>query len=119
MSTMTVSMTLDVSDPDRLSSFWSEALGYQQVAALDNWRILAPADGTGGPKLILQGVPEARSGKNRMHLDMWVDDIEKETERLEGIGATRRQDEPLNEHGIRWFQLADPEGNEFCVAHID
>jgi predicted enzyme related to lactoylglutathione lyase len=51
-----------------------------------------------------------------MHIDIWVADIESEAARLEALGARRVQEKPLAEHGFRWFQLADPEGNEFCVG---
>lgn len=116
VATPTVSLTLDCADPERLAAYWTAALGYERVAAVDNFVVLGPAAGTAGPKLALQGVPEPRSSKNRMHLDLWVEDIEAEADRLEALGAKRLRDEPLAEHGLRWIQLADPEGNEFCVA---
>jgi predicted enzyme related to lactoylglutathione lyase len=115
-TTATISLTLDCADPDRLALFWSEALRYQAVASVDNFRVLAPAPGMAGPKFILQGVPEPRTVKNRMHIDIWVADIESEAARLEALGAKHLQEKPFDEHGFRWFQLADPEGNEFCVA---
>ncbi|MBA2416307.1 MAG: VOC family protein [Geodermatophilaceae bacterium] len=116
VATPTVSLTLDCADPECLAAFWIAALGYQRVAAVDNFVVLGPAAGTAGPKLALQGVPEPRRPKNRMHLDLWVEDIEVDAARLEALGATRLRDQPLAEHGLRWIQLADPEGNEFCVA---
>ena len=112
----TISITLDCADPERLAAFWTDALHYEQVAVMDNFIVLGSTAGSAGPKLTLQGVPEPRSRKNRMHLDLWVDDIEAEAARLEESGAVRLQDQPFTEHGLRWFQLADPEGNEFCVA---
>lgn len=115
-SVQTISITLDCVDPERLAPFWIEALGYERVAAVDNFVVLGPAAGKEGLKLALQGVPETRSPKNRMHLDLWVDDIEAEAARLAGLGARRLRDQPFAEHGLRWIQLADPEGNEFCVA---
>jgi catechol 2,3-dioxygenase-like lactoylglutathione lyase family enzyme len=115
-ATPTISLTLDCADPERLAAFWTEALGYERVAAVDNFVVLGPAADAAGPKLALQGVPEPRSLKNRMHLDLWVDDIEAEAARLEGLGAKRLRDQPFAEHGLHWIQLADPEGNEFCVA---
>jgi predicted enzyme related to lactoylglutathione lyase len=114
--TATISLTLDCADPAPLALFWSKALGYQEVAAVDNFVVLAPAPGAEGPRLALQGVPEARALKNRMHIDIWVADIESEAARLEALGAKRLQEKPFDEHGFLWFQLADPEGNEFCVA---
>jgi predicted enzyme related to lactoylglutathione lyase len=115
-TTPTISVTLDCADPDRLAVFWGETLGYTEVASVDNFRVLAPAPGMAGPKLILQGVPEPRTVKNRMHIDIWVADIESEAARLVALGAKRLEENPFDEHGLRWIQLADPEGNEFCVG---
>ncbi|MGQ0826473.1 MAG: VOC family protein [Actinomycetota bacterium] len=65
---------------------------------------------------MLQGVPEPRAGKNRMHLDIVVDDIEPEIERLEALGA-HRLDEGVQHLGeTRWVRMSDPESNEFCVC---
>jgi len=115
-ATTTISVTLDCADPERLANFWNQALGYQQVAAVDNFVVLAPAPGMAGPKLALQRVPEPRTAKNRMHIDIWVADIDSEAARLEALGAKRLQEKPHDEHGLRWFELADPEGNEFCIG---
>jgi len=112
--TATITVTLDCADPESLATFWKAALGYEEIARVDNFIVLGPAPGVF--KLALQGVPETKPGKNRMHLDLWVPDIEAETKRLEALGATRRQEKPLEEHGFIWYQLADPEGNEFCVG---
>ena len=73
-------------------------------------------NGRPGPKLLLQQVAEPKAGKNRMHLDIEVPDIEPEAERLVALGATRVQDETLSEHGTTWVLMTDPEGNEFCVC---
>jgi predicted enzyme related to lactoylglutathione lyase len=61
-------------------------------------------------------VPERKQGKNRMHLDLWVSDIEAEAQRLVGLGARRQSAQPLEELGSRWIVMADPEGNEFCLC---
>ena len=72
--------------------------------------------GTGlGRRLLFQRVPEAKSVKNRLHLDLHPGEgrREGEVERLEALGASvlRRVKEPAGE----WVVMADPEGNEFCV----
>ena len=54
----------------------------------------------------------------RMHLDLWVAGIVAEAARLEAIGAKRLQDKPFDENGFLWYQLADPEGNEFCIGRL-
>ena len=114
----TVTVTLDSSDADSLARFWCEALGYQEIARADQYIALGPGPGLMDIKFVLQGVSETKPGKNRMHLDMWVADIDAEAARLLAIGAKQLNDKPLDEHGFRWHQLADPEGNEFCVGRL-
>jgi predicted enzyme related to lactoylglutathione lyase len=77
-------------------------------------RFLAPTGRL--PKLLLQKVDEARTGKNRMHLDIETSDVDTEVRRLEGIGAHRIERTARTEHGTHWVIMADPEGNEFCVC---
>jgi predicted enzyme related to lactoylglutathione lyase len=115
-TTTNISITLDCADPKRLSAFWGTALRYQELAAFEHFVMLGPIHEGAGPRLALQKVPEARTLKNRMHIDIWVADIDSEVARLEAIGAHRITEKPVEEHGFRWFQLADPEGNEFCVS---
>ena len=106
----------DCLDPDGLVSFWQEALGYQLVEALDGYRILVPREGEPpGPVLILQPVPEPKSGKNRMHVDVHPDDAVGHIRTLERLGA-RRLGAPVASFGVTWQTMADPEGHEFCVV---
>ena len=77
-------------------------------------RLRAP-DHRGVRHLLFFKVPEPKTVKNRMHLDIHADDIEAEAERLVGLGATRVEG-PIAEWGERWIVLADPEGNELCVC---
>jgi uncharacterized glyoxalase superfamily protein PhnB len=51
-----------------------------------------------------------------MHLDLLVENLEQEVDRLENLGASRVTPTARQEFGQTWFVLADPEGNEFCVA---
>jgi glyoxalase superfamily protein len=69
-----------------------------------------------GPVLSLQRVPEPKAGKNRLHLDLLVVDADGEVARLQALGATVLPPGTREEFGQRWFVLADPEGNELCVA---
>jgi predicted enzyme related to lactoylglutathione lyase len=66
--------------------------------------------------VLLQRVPEPKQAKNRMHLDLWVPDIEAEARRLVALGARRQSAKPVEELGSRWIVMADPEGNEFCLC---
>jgi predicted enzyme related to lactoylglutathione lyase len=106
-------MCLDCSDPVALAPFWCEALNYRQTPLQEPYVTLLPRR-RDRPVLLLQRVPEAKSGKNRMHLDLHVEDHEAERARLEALGARTLSGE-VDEHGFRWYVMADPEGNEFCV----
>lgn len=108
-------LVLDCVDPDRLAGFWSAALGYEPFGAAENYRSIVDPDGL-SPKIIFQGVDEAKTTKNRMHVDIQIDDIESEATRLAGLGAVRLEAEPFVEHGTSWILMGDPEGNEFCVC---
>jgi predicted enzyme related to lactoylglutathione lyase len=111
----TIGLVLDCHDPARLADFWAGALGYVSLGEAGAYVVLLP-DGRPGPKLLLQQVPEPKTLKNRMHLDIDAVDIETEATRLEALGAQRVAGEPIHEHGTNWILMADPEGNEFCVC---
>lgn len=66
--------------------------------------------------LVLQGVPEPKAGKDRMHLDIVVDDIEPEMARLRNLGAARLDADVQSFGDTKWVRMADPEQNEFCVC---
>jgi predicted enzyme related to lactoylglutathione lyase len=110
-----IGLVLDCADPDRLAAFWAPALDYVNLGNAGAYVVLLP-NGRPGPKLLLQQVPEPKTAKNRMHLDIETPDIETEATRLEALGAQRVQDEQLHEHGTTWILMTDPEGNEFCVC---
>lgn len=76
--------------------------------------VLTPRHGE-GPELVLQRVPEPKTAKNRMHLDIRTDQLDSTVESLVGLGARRLQP-AATEAGFRWVGMADPEGNEFCVC---
>jgi hypothetical protein len=135
-----VQITFDAHDPAQQAEFWALALGYvvqppppgfeswEAFAAQvgipeDEWdRLSAAVDPDGaGPRVLFQKVPEGKTVKNRVHLDVNVgagsDDrsaaAQAHRERLEAAGATflREVDEPSG-----WcLVMADPEGNEFCL----
>jgi hypothetical protein len=71
----------------------------------------SPEDGV-SPDLLFVAVPEAKTIKNRLHLDLRPDDQDAEVQRLLGLGATRAD---IGQGEQSWIVLADPEGNEFCV----
>src|SRR5271169_1200699 len=111
----TMEIVLDSAGPTRLAKFWREALDYRDHYTDAKLAVLVPKEGVASP-LLLQGVPEPKAGKNRMHLDIVVDDIEAEIHRLLGLGARRVDESPQSFGGTRWVRMADPEQNEFCVS---
>lgn len=108
-------LVLDCANPDELAKFWAPALDYVIVGGAGAYVMLLPKE-PGAPQLLLQRVPETKSAKNRMHLDIHVADIDAEAARLEGLGAQRVSSSAFDENGTRWHLMADPEGNELCVC---
>jgi hypothetical protein len=123
------SIVFDCERPAALARFWADALGYEvrpysredleQLASQgiddpedDPTVVIDPPSGE-APTVWFNRVPERKSGKNRMHIDVDVES-EKEIERLVARGA-RVLRALGGEPGSRWAILADPEGNEFCV----
>jgi len=107
-------LVLDCQDPFALAPFWAQVLDYRQTAVEEPYLALTPPN-PGPPKLLLQRVPERKAAKNRMHLDLHVERLEDERNRLLALGATQLGDE-MSEAGFRWYVMADPEGNEFCLV---
>jgi predicted enzyme related to lactoylglutathione lyase len=108
-------LVLDCAEPTRLAKFWRAALDYRDDYIDAKLVVLVPKEGTASP-LLLQGVPEPKAGKNRMHLDIVVDDVEAEVRRLQALGARRIDNGVQNFGGTRWVRMSDPEQNEFCVS---
>ena len=110
---MRIEFTLDCADLDRMTRFWRDAVGFVVVGVIEGrYASMRGHD----VALTLQRVAEPKTVKNRMHLDLLVDDVELEVSRLEQLGAARLTPTAREEFGQTWFVLADPEGNEFCVA---
>jgi predicted enzyme related to lactoylglutathione lyase len=109
-----LTVTIDAADPAALAPFWAAALGYR-VAGADGAYVALVPDGASGPNVLLQSVPEPKTGKNRVHLDLKVPDVAATVARLESLGA-RRTSGVMEELGSCWVVMADPEGNEFCVC---
>ena len=113
-----VEVCIDVIDPRHVAAFWCELLGYEAEGDLDaRWVHLEPPTGASLPVLNLQRVPERKEIKNRLHLDVFVDDPEEWIDRSEELGATRLR---LNDDEDDWFcVMTDVEGNEFCICRED
>ena len=108
---------VDANDPDRLASFWAEALGWRRTHEEPDEVVLEPPAGSPedgvAPDLLFLRVPETKRTKNRLHLDLRPDDQAAEVARLEAMGARRVSVGQGDE--VSWVVLADPEGNELCV----
>lgn len=144
MST-SIQLVFDTADPDREARFWAEALGYrlepppggfdswasflrEQGIPEDRWNdasAIVDPDGK-APRIYFQRVPEGKSAKNRVHLDLNVaggrevpvDErkrrVDAEIARLKSLGATDERG-AIERDGEYWVRMNDPEGNEFCV----
>jgi predicted enzyme related to lactoylglutathione lyase len=103
---------VDAADPAALARFWAAVLDYQIVYEAPDEVVIAKDEHT-YPGLIFVPVPEAKSVKNRLHIDLNPDDRDAEVARIIDLGATRADVGQSDE--VTWVVLADPEGNEFCV----
>ena len=116
MSAVRIShVMLDAADPEALAPFWCGLLGTEIAARFDGDRFvfLRPA-GEAEPALGIQKVPEPKTIKNRMHVDLEVDDLEASTRWVRRHGGSRIADRETA--GVHWRVMADPEGNEFCLV---
>jgi predicted enzyme related to lactoylglutathione lyase len=103
-------LVIDCHDARGVADFWSQAFQLPlQGSKDDDWWIEPGGD---HPDILFQEVPEAKTVKNRLHLDLRPDDQDAEVRRLESLGA-RRID--IGQGDVSWVVMADPEGNEFCV----
>ncbi|KAA1424886.1 VOC family protein [Mumia zhuanghuii] len=129
MSSRISHTTIDAHDAYAQSEWWKQVLvGYTDVPGDPNepgheeCMIVPPADGSAGaagPVLFIE-VPEGKSIKNRIHLDLRPTDRSRdaEVERVLALGATQLGDFRRPD-GTGWITLADPEGNEFCILRSD
>jgi hypothetical protein len=108
--------TFDCEDAVALSRFWASALGYEITYEREDWVMLGDP-GRKGVGLGFQPVPERKSVKNRVHLDILVRDepLEAARERLHGLGATTQRFVDNGEAGQHYI-MRDIEGNEFCLV---
>ena len=116
---VTVDMvTFDSHDPRELAGWWRERLDAEVVDASDEFVMLLPASGR--PALGFQRVTDPTPGKNRVHIDLGVEDPAAAVAAFVDAGAARVAEHTLPD-GFAWTVLADPHGNQFCVsaAHTD
>ena len=113
---MPVHVVLDSNDPEALAPFWCELLGVKVRSVFEDGRhvILAPTNE--GFVIGFQRVPEPKVCKNRMHVDVMVEDLDEATAKAESLGGRWGEPGITRElEGFLWRCLFDPEGNEFCI----
>lgn len=113
MSCRFTALVVDCADPHLVGAFWKDVLGYElEEQDEDDYYIKGPPGS--GPGILFQTVPEPKTVKNRLHIDVNpVDrDRDEEVERIVALGAKRID---IGQGDVSWVVLADPEGNEFCV----
>ena len=111
-------IAIDCADPLELAGFWAAVFGTgieSSVGEGPHYVDLRPVPGL--PILRFQRVPEQKMTKNRLHLDLTVEDLDEASMRLEALGARRLSVQPLTENGFAWIVMQDPEGNEFCIGN--
>jgi predicted enzyme related to lactoylglutathione lyase len=108
--------TIDCVDPASLATFWAEILSTEVDTEMDGGRYVFLKGGEGTPVVCFQRVPEAKSGKSRMHLDVSVTDLDAATARVLELGGSWPGEVQRQLDGFSWRTLADPEGNEFDIA---
>ena len=104
------SITFDCIDALAVARFWSAVLQRPLPADASSDYVQL----SGEPAWSFVAVPEQKTAKNRVHVDLDVDDLPGTVERLVLLGATRLAD--FDENGYVWSTLADPEGNEFDLV---
>lgn len=108
-----IHFTFDCTNPQTLAQFWSETLGYEKGYMAEFIAELSNPSGR-GPGLLFMKVPEAKTVKNRLHLNLSVNNTSAEVARLEKLGA--RKLETVSKGDKTWTVMQDPEGNEFCLV---
>jgi hypothetical protein len=124
-------VVIDAAKPAALARFWATALDDYEIAPYDEAElarlrdmgiddpeddpfVLVMSGAEGRPRLFFQKVSEGKIVKNRLHLALSAGDRKAEIDRLTSLGA--EVVEEISEDGRVWTNMADPEGNEFCVS---
>ncbi len=104
----------DAVQPRELARFWCNLLGTDVDTEVGDGEFIVLATTDEGYTIVIQRVPESKSGKNRVHLDLIVEDLEAATEQVTALGGTWTEPGLTREvDGYRWRVMSDPEGNEF------
>ena len=115
------SVQVDCTDPVALAMFWGRVLGTEVRDTFGDpphYVALGPT-APSGPWMSFQRVPETKAMKNRLHLDVNVEDLDRASALVEELGGFGTSVSDLHEHGFTWRVVTDPEGNEFCLILED
>ena len=107
---------IDCHDPDALMDFWGEIVGIEAGMQFPDYIFSTKIPGN-HIRLAFQRVPEDKTVKNRLHLDLSHKDPEALIAKVETLGGSRLQDHEVS--GFHWTVMADPEGNEFCITKAE
>jgi predicted enzyme related to lactoylglutathione lyase len=111
-------IVIDTIDPARIAPFWCALLGVRERGWFGDDYLMLTTDG-GAPPVAFQRVPEAKSVKNRLHVDLAVEDLGRAYAQIVALGGSAVSDILEMPGGYRWRVMADPEGNEFCIVPRD
>lgn len=113
MASRFTELVVDSGDPHRIARFWAAVLDYKISEEDEESSAIEPPDGS-RPLILFFKVPEGKTVKNRLHIDVNPLDRnqQEEVERLLELGATKID---IGQGEQSWVVMADPEGNEFCV----
>jgi predicted enzyme related to lactoylglutathione lyase len=107
-------LAIDSVDPNLLAPFWCGLLGVEVDTTIGENEFLLLTPTEEGLTVGFQRVPEPKAGKNRVHLDLVVDDLDSATHEVEALGGRWLEPGHTRElEGFAWRCMADPEGNEF------
>ena len=109
-------LVIDAAAPERLALFWCGLLAVSVDTAIGDGEFLVLSPTEDGLTVGFQQVKEPKAGKNRLHLDLVVDDLDEATAEVEKLGGRWLEPGKTRElEGFRWRCMADPEGNEFDI----
>jgi predicted enzyme related to lactoylglutathione lyase len=108
------SVVINALDFERLKAFWSELLASEVAFEIPGQFCWLKPQQEGGVSVALQHVDHATEGRNRVHLDAAVTDIAAAVARVGQLGGSLLEEHEMS--GFAWKVMADPEGNEFCMA---
>jgi len=109
-------LVVDAADPERLAPFWCGLLDVGVDTTIGGGQFVVLSATKDGLTVGFQRVPEMKAGKNRLHLDLVVEDLDRATAEVEALGGRWLEPGKTRElEGFRWRCMADPEGNEFDI----